>query len=66
MRFQFIVGNYIYSVKLADPDKFTISEILRMAYIFTIDPNLIINVIQGETEKRIIDKVLLNKTKHTK
>lgn len=46
-----------YSVKLADPEKFTISEVLRLAYIFNIDPNLIINVIQGETEKKIVNKV---------
>lgn len=55
-----------YSVKLADPEKFTVSEILRLAYILNIDPNLIINVIQAETEKKIISKIGVNKAKHTK
>lgn len=55
-----------YSVKLADPEKFTVSEILRMAYIFNIDPNLILNVIQAETEKKIINRVTVFKIKHTK
>ncbi|MBE9597877.1 hypothetical protein [Pedobacter sp. MC2016-24] len=55
-----------YSVKLADPEKFTVSEILRLAYILNIDPNLIINVIQAETEKKIISMIGVNKAKHTK
>jgi len=55
-----------YSVKLADPEKFTVSEVLRMAYIFNIDPNLIFNVIQAETEKKIINKISQNKKKHAK
>lgn len=46
-----------YSVKLADPEKFTVSEILRLAFIFNIDPNLILNVIQTESEKKIVSKV---------
>lgn len=33
-----------YSVKLAGPQKFTVSEVLRMTYIFNTDPNLILNV----------------------
>lgn len=55
-----------YSVKLADPEKFTVSEILRMAYIFNIDPNLVLNVIQAETEKTVINKVIQHKNKHLK
>ena len=55
-----------YSVKLADPEKFTVSEILRLAYIFNINPNLIIDVIQAETEKKIVNKVNVHKAKHTK
>jgi len=55
-----------YSVKLADPEKFTVSEVLRMAYIFNIDPNLILNVIQVETEKRIITKISHHKSKNAK
>lgn len=55
-----------YSVKLADPEKFTISEVLRLAYIFNIDPNLIINVIQVETENKIVSKINIHKAKHTK
>jgi len=51
-----------YSVKLADPEKFTVSEILRLAYLLNIDPNLIINVIQGETEKKIVNRLNLNRT----
>ena len=52
-----------YSVKLADPEKFTVSEILRLAFIFNIDPNLIINVIQSETEKKIVNKIETNRIK---
>lgn len=55
-----------YSVKLADPEKFTVSEVLRLAYILNIDSNLIINVIQTETEKKIISKISINKSKHSK
>lgn len=55
-----------YSVKLADPEKFTVSEILRLAYILNIDPNLIVNVIQIETEKKIISKISVNKAKQTR
>lgn len=55
-----------YSVKLADPEKFTVSEILRLAYILNIDPNLLINVIQAETEKKIVGKITINKAKHGK
>lgn len=55
-----------YSVKLADPEKFTVSEVLRLAYIFNIDPNLIINVIQVETENKIVSKINIHKAKHTK
>ena len=51
-----------YSVKLADPEKFTVSEILRLAYLLNIDPNLIINVIQGETEKKIVNRLNMNRT----
>lgn len=54
-----------YSVKLADPEKFSISELLRLAYILNIDPNLIINVIQMETEQKIISKIDVNKAKKT-
>ncbi|WP_158799431.1 hypothetical protein [Pedobacter sp. L105] len=55
-----------YSVKLANPEKFMVSEILRMAYILNVDPNLIFNVIQAETEKTIINKVAQHKNKHAK
>lgn len=55
-----------YSVKLADPERFTASEILRMAYIFNIDPILILNVIQSESEKRIITKINAYKAKYSK
>ncbi|WP_316818034.1 hypothetical protein [Pedobacter nyackensis] len=55
-----------YSVKLADPEKFTVSEVLRLAYIFNIDPNLIIDVIQVETENKIVSKINIHKAKHTK
>ena len=46
-----------YSVKLADPEKFTVSELLRLAYIFNVDPTLIINVIQFEVENKITSKI---------
>lgn len=55
-----------YSVKLADPEKFTLSEILRLAYIFGIDPNLIVNIIQVETEKKIVNKVDAHRAKYAK
>ncbi|SDK92392.1 hypothetical protein SAMN04487898_11334 [Pedobacter sp. ok626] len=55
-----------YSVKLADPEKFMVSEILRLAYIFNIDPNLIIDVIQAETEDKLINKINVHKAKHSK
>lgn len=55
-----------YSVKLADPEKFTVSEVLRLAYILNIDPNLVINVIQAETEKKILNKIGMNKAKYSK
>lgn len=55
-----------YSVKLADPEKFTVSEVLRLAYILNIDPNLIIAVIQAETEKKIVGKIRESKAKHSK
>ncbi|MDQ0966002.1 putative membrane protein [Flavobacterium sp. W4I14] len=55
-----------YSVKLSNPEKFTVSEVLRLAYIFNIDPNLIINVIQAETEKKILNKIGENKAKYSK
>jgi hypothetical protein len=52
-----------YSVKLANPEKFMISELLRLAYLLNIDPNLIIDVIQAEVEKKIISKIDERKTK---
>lgn len=55
-----------YSVKLADPEKFTVSEILRLAYILNTDPNLIIEVIQSEVEKKIINKINEHKAKMIK
>lgn len=55
-----------YSVKLADPEKFTVSELLRLAYILNIDPNLIIDVIQRESEERILSKISTNTTRHAK
>ncbi|PVH25144.1 hypothetical protein [Sphingobacterium corticibacter] len=55
-----------YSVKLADPEKFTVSEVLRLSYILNIDPNLIINVIQAETEKKIQERVNIVKFKFEK
>lgn len=55
-----------YSVKLADPEKFTVSEVLRLAYILNVDPNLIINVIQVETEKKMVSKISVNKAKHNR
>lgn len=46
-----------YSLKLAEPEKFSVSEILRLAYLFNIDPNLMINIIQTEVEIKIIAKI---------
>ena len=45
-----------YSVKLSNPEKFTLSEILRFCYILDIDPILVVNVIQQEAESRLIAK----------
>ncbi|WEA00733.1 hypothetical protein [Mucilaginibacter sp. SJ] len=39
-----------YAAKLANPEKFTLSEILRFSYIVDVDPSLVINVIQKEAE----------------
>jgi hypothetical protein len=55
-----------YCVKLANPEKLTVPEVLRLAYIFNIDPNLIINVIQVETENKIVSKINIHKVKHIK
>ncbi len=55
-----------YSVKLANPEKFTVSEILRLAYLFNIDPTLIIDVIQYEVEKKLLDKIKVHKSKLNK
>lgn len=52
-----------YAVKLAEPEKFTVSEVLRMAYLFTVDPNLIIDVIQSESEKKIMAKIISQRNK---
>lgn len=46
-----------YTIKLTDPEKFSVSEVLRMAYIFNVDPNFIFDVIQKEAEKKIIQKL---------
>lgn len=52
-----------YTVKLANPDKFSVSEVLKMSYIFNVDPALILEVIQKETEKLIVSKIESQKTK---
>ncbi|MFI5452176.1 hypothetical protein ACHMWN_08475 [Pedobacter sp. UC225_61] len=52
-----------YAVKLASPEKFTVAEILKLAYILNVEPNLIINVIQQETENRIVAKINVQKEK---
>ena len=52
-----------YAVKLASPEKFTVAELLKLSYIFDIDPKLIIDVVQIETEKKITAKVELQRQK---
>lgn len=52
-----------YSVKLANPEKFTISEILRLAYLLNTDPNLIMDVIQAEVENKLVNKINEHKSK---
>lgn len=46
-----------YSVKLSNPEKFSLSEILCLAYIIDIDPILIIEIIQKETEMAVKSRV---------
>ena len=53
-----------YSVKLSNPEKFSVAEILKLAYILGISPNLIFDIIQKETEIRIIEKIKLNAGKY--
>lgn len=53
-----------YSVKLSNPEKFTVAEILKLAYILAIDPNLIFDIIQKQSENTIVEKIKLNATKH--
>lgn len=52
-----------YSVKLANPEKFTISEILRLSYLLNTDPNLIMDVIQAEVENKLVNKINEHKSK---
>ncbi|WP_029275661.1 hypothetical protein [Pedobacter borealis] len=52
-----------YTVKLANPDKFSVSELLKMSYIFNVDPALILEVIQNEMEKTITSKIESQKNK---
>ncbi|MES2060457.1 MAG: hypothetical protein V4456_00955 [Bacteroidota bacterium] len=54
-----------YAQKLANPETFVLFEILRLAFIIDIDPNLIINVIQNEKDvmTKIIDRVKKDKSK---
>lgn len=46
-----------YSVKLSNPEKFSVNELLKLAYILSIDPNLILDVIQKEAENLIAEKI---------
>lgn len=46
-----------YSVKLSNPEKFSVFEILKLAYILGLDPNLILDVIQIETETLVSKKI---------
>jgi hypothetical protein len=46
-----------YSVKLSSPEKFSLSEILCLSYIINTDPNLIIEVIQKETELVVMSRI---------
>lgn len=52
-----------YTIKLTNPEKFSVSEILRMAFVFNVDPNFIFEVIQNETEKTIVTKIEAQKKK---
>lgn len=52
-----------YAIKLSSPDKFSVSEILKMAYIFNIDPTLILDVIQKEMGKTIANKIGIQRKK---
>ena len=57
------VSHERYVIKLTNPDKFSVSEILRMGYIFNVDPNFILDVIQKETEKTIVQKIEVQRKK---
>src|ERR1700733_5107874 len=48
-----------YAQKLANPETFSVSEILRFSLVVDVDPILVINVIQKEKEvlENIIERV---------
>ncbi len=51
-----------YAEKLLNPEKFTLFEILRFAYVINVNPSLVIDVIQTEVDviKKIQDRVKKN------
>jgi hypothetical protein len=55
-----------YSVKLADPEKFAVSEILRLAYILNIDPKSDHQCDTGRNRKEDNQQDWGDKAKHTK
>jgi len=46
-----------YNVKLSNPEKFSVAEVFKLAYILKIDPNLISDVIQKQVEALIAKKI---------
>jgi hypothetical protein len=52
-----------YALKLSNPETFSLFEILRFAFIVDIDPNIVINVIQNESE--VLEKIV-KRVKHNK
>lgn len=49
--------------KLKEPSKFTQLHILTLSYAIQVDPNIINDVIQKESLKRVVDKIKKFKAK---
>jgi hypothetical protein len=45
-----------YAQKLASPETFSVSEILRLSFLIDVDPTLIIDVIQSEND--VVEKIV--------
>jgi len=46
-----------YHTKLVNPEKFSVLHINVLAYAIQIDPEIIHNIIQKETEHKVLEKI---------